>query len=214
MIDVDEITDAMLRSLLVSGSATLLAGAFSLVVALQMVKRPRVSRMLAPVLEALVGVPTVLIGLSLYMVLSKSGPLGFLNLLYTPAAIMMGEALLVTPLMSALMYRVLKSSYETYGELAISLGASEVQAWRIMISQALPGIAAAFVIGFSRAIGELGVALIVGGNIKGETRVLTTAIALEVSRGEFEDALAMGLIMVTLLVLISLSLRMLRRLQE
>ncbi|HIQ55739.1 MAG TPA: ABC transporter permease subunit, partial [Pyrodictium sp.] len=100
----------------------------------------------------------------------------------------------------------------TYGELALSLGASERQAMLLALRESLPGILASTIMGFSRAIGELGVALIVGGNIRGYTRVLTTAIALEVSKGEFEKAVALGTILVSIATTISIVLKVLKRL--
>lgn len=205
-----EVAEVALRSLYVSGIATLLATAWSIPLAYLMASRPRL-RVLASPLEALVGVPTVLVGLLLYMLLSKRGPLGVLGLLYTPYAIIVGEALLITPLVTSVAYRVLREAVERYGELALSLGASESQAMATALSQSAPGLVAAVIMGFSRAIGELGVALMVGGNIKGYTRTLTTAIALEVAKGEFEEAVAMGLILVAIVVAVSIAVRAVRR---
>lgn len=150
----------------------------------------------------------------MYMLLSSEGPLGFLRLLYTPYAVVLGQALLITPLLVSVSFRVLVQAHETFGELAVSLGATERQAMFLVVRESVPGLLAAIVMAFSRALGELGVALMVGGNIKGYTRVLTTAIALEVSRGEFELALALGGILVTALLATSLALRILRRAWE
>ena len=204
-----EVVEVALRSLYVSGTATLLATAWSIPLAYLMASRPRL-RVLASPLEALVGVPTVLVGLLLYMLLSKRGPLGVLGLLYTPYAIIVGEAILITPLVTSVAYRVLREAVEKYGELALSLGASESQAMATALSQGAPGLVAAVIMGFSRAIGELGVALMVGGNIKGYTRTLTTAIALEVAKGEFEEAVAMGLVLVAIVVAVSIAVRAVR----
>ena len=204
-----EVAEVALRSLYISGTATLLATAWSIPLAYLMASRPRL-RVLASPLEALVGVPTVLVGLLLYMLLSKRGPLGVLGLLYTPYAIIVGEAILITPLVTSVAYRVLREAVEKYGELALSLGASESQAMATALSQGAPGLVAAVIMGFSRAIGELGVALMVGGNIKGYTRTLTTAIALEVAKGEFEEAVAMGLVLVAIVVAVSIAVRAVR----
>ncbi len=194
-----------LRSLYISGTATLLATAWSTPLAYLLAKGR--GKRLLPLLEALVGVPTVLIGLFLYFLLCNECPLGFLQLLYTPQAIIIGESILVTPLLISTMYRVLKENVETYWETAVTLGASEGQAFLIAINESLTGLVASIVMAFSRAIGELGVALLVGGNIKGYTRTLTTAIALEVSKGEFEKAMELGLILVFLTLVISIALR-------
>lgn len=203
-----EVIDVALRSIYVSGTATLLSSAWSIPLAYLMASRPRL-RGLASALEALVGVPTVLVGLLLYMLLSRRGPLGFLGLLYTPYAIMLGEAILVTPLVASVAYRALRHAVETYGELALSLGATEAQALATAVREAAGGILAAVVMGFSRAVGELGVALMVGGNIKGYTRTMTTAIALDVAMGEFEEALALGVVLVLILLGLSATLRLL-----
>lgn len=202
------------RSLAVSGTATLLSSTWSIMLAYLLARSPRASRLLVPLLEALVGIPTVLVGLLLYLLLSSQGPLGMLRLLYTPRAIMVGQAILITPLIASVAYRVLIYSWSVYGELALSLGATEGQAARLVLSESLPGLMTAVVMGFSRALGELGVALMVGGNIRGYTRVITTAIALEVSRGEFGLAVSLGLMLVAILVLVSLTLRLLGRLRE
>ncbi len=203
-----EVVEVTLRSLYISGTATLLASAWSIPLAYLMASRPHL-RGLASTLEALVGVPTVLVGLTLYMLLSKRGPLGFLDLLYTPHAIIIGEALLITPLVASVAYRALRHAVETYGELALSLGATEAQAMATAVREAAGGILAATIMGFSRAVGELGVALMVGGNIKGYTRTITTTMALDVAMGEFEEALALGAILVSLLIGVSLTLRFL-----
>ena len=210
---IDELFEITIRSLAISGTATLLAGSWSIPSAYIISRLSRLSKILMPVVEAIVGLPTVLVGLLMYMLLCGSGPLGILNLLYTPYAITVGQALLITPLLISTSFRVLAHAQESYGELALTLGATERQAMQLVLAQSFPGLMASIVMSFSRALGELGVALMIGGNIRGYTRVITTAIALEVSRGEFELALMLGGILVILLVAISISLRTLRRLQ-
>ncbi len=208
---LDELLDIAVRSLFVSGAATILSSAWSIPLAYFMARSRRIQYVVAPVLEGLVGIPTVLIGLTLYMLLSRSGPLGFLNLLYTPQAIILGEAILVTPLVVSVSYRVLRAALEAYGELAYSLGATEKQAALTVLREALPGLLAAVAMGFSRAIGELGVAFMIGGNIKGYTRTLTTAIALGVSMGEYELAMSLGVVLLTLTLAVSIGLRLWQR---
>ncbi len=211
---MSELLDIVLRSLWVSGTATLLSLTWCFPASYVISKEKSLSRYVIPVAEALIGVPTVLIGLLLYMLLSSSGPLGVLGLLYTPYAIIMGEAILITPLIISVSYRVMSKTWSTFGELALTLGASESQTMSLVLKESVPGILAAIVMGFSRAMGELGIALMVGGNIKGYTRVITTAIALEVSRGEFEAAVTLGIMLVALVIAISLSLRALKRVYE
>ncbi|GAB6147506.1 ABC transporter permease [Stetteria hydrogenophila] len=205
-----ETLQVVARSLYISGSATILASLWSIPLAYAMASRPGLAR-LASTLEALVGVPTVLVGLLLYMLLSSRGPLGSLGLLYTPHAIIIGEAVLVTPLIASVAYRALRVAVERYGELALSLGATEAQAMATAVREASGGIIASLVMGFSRAIGELGVALMVGGNIRGYTRTISTAIALDVSMGEFEEALQLGAVLVALLIAASIAARLAAR---
>ncbi len=200
-----------LRTLWISGTAVGLSLAWSLPLAYFLSKKPGLARIVVPVLDALIGVPTVLVGLILYMLLSSRGPLGSLGLLYTPYAIILGEAILVTPLITSTTYHVLNTMISTYGELAITLGATEKQAMMIALREGLPGILASTAMAFSRATGELGIALMVGGNIKGYTRVMTTAIALEVARGEFESAITLGVVLVVVVVVASLSIRLLQK---
>ncbi len=210
---MEPLTDIVLRSLWVSGSATLLSSLWSLPLAYAMAVSRRLG-LLAPIMEALVGVPTVVVGLVMYMLLSRTGPLGFLNLLYTPYAIIVGEAVLITPVIVSTAYRVIRRSVETYGELARTLGAGPLQAAALVLSQSAPGLAASVVMGFSRAIGELGVAFMVGGNIAGYTRTLTTAIALGVAMGEYELAMQLGLVLIALTLAVSLAVRASKRLWE
>ena len=198
---VSEIVEITLRSLTISTLATLFSSSWSVLITLRVINsHSRLTNVFMSVMNALVGFPTVLIGLTLYMIFSKSGPLGFLGLLYTPTAIVIGEAVLITPLIISLLYEALSSAKQTYWELALSLGADERQAYYTMLRETLPDLAVTILIAFSRAIGELGVALIVGGNIRGYTRVFTTAIALEIAKGNFEVALSLGLI---LLIIVS-----------
>lgn len=207
----EEFYDIVFRSTWISGSAVLLALMWSTLLAYYATKKEFLAKHVIPLFEALIGVPTVLIGLLLYMLLSSKGVLGFLNMLYTPQAIIIGQAILVTPLITSTMYRVFNVAMNTYGELALSLGASEQQTLMIILKESMPGFIASAVMGFSRAIGELGIALIVGGNIRSYTRVLTTAIALEISKGEFEEALILGGILVSIVIITSFSLRLLRK---
>lgn len=209
-----EVLEITLRSIWISGTATVIASTWSIVLAYVMSKKDSLARYLVPLSEALIGVPTVLIGLILYILLSSRGPLGLFKLLYTPQAIIIGESILVTPLMVSICYRVIHSKWLVYGELALSLGATEKQTISIVLRESIPGIIAAYAMSFSRAIGELGIALMVGGNIRGLTRVLSTAIALEVSKGEFEKAVTLGIILIVIVVAVSFGLRILKRIEK
>lgn len=198
---VESVFDVAVRSIVITGSSALLALAWSIPAAFAMASRRLEA--LASVFEAVSNMPTVVVGLLFYFLLSRQGPLGFLNLLYTPQAVILAQSVLATPIVVATAYRILRASYETYGEAVQSLGASDLQAFAAVVRESLPGLAGSAVIGFSRTSGELGVAMIVGGNIEGSTRVLTTAATLYVSIGEFEKALYAGLTLVLISVLVS-----------
>ena len=193
-----------------SGSATLLATSWSIIIAYILASRRRVE-IISSIIEAMVGIPTVLLGLLLYMLFSHSGPLGFLNLLYTPQAMIIGESILITPLIISSTFRVLREAIQTYGEFAMSIGASRFQTIHLILKETYPTLLAASVMGFSRAIGELGVAMMIGGNIKGYTRVMTTAIALGVSKGEFETAIWLGLILLLIMIITSIVIKIIGR---
>lgn len=209
----DETLNTILRSLYVSGVATLLSLTWSIPASYFLALKER-SRLLETVIETLVGMPTVLLGLLLYFIFSSSGPLAPLKLLYTPQAIIIGESILITPLIISMSYRLLRNAVRTYSELALSLGASRIQTMTLVLRETMPGITASAVMGFSRAIGELGVAMMVGGNISGYTRVLTTAIALGVARGEFEEAVFLGLILLTITITVTVALKYLSKVYE
>jgi len=209
----DEVVEISVRSILISGSATLLASLFGLPLAYLAVVKAKV-RSFVPIAESLSGVPTVLIGLLLYMLLSRDGPLGFLNMLYTPQAIIVGQAVLVVPLIIATSFGALRTSYESVGELAITLGATDLQVMLTVLKESLNRVLASLMIAFSRALGELGIALMVGGNIRGETRVFSTSIALSVAVGEFNEAVKLGLILLAVETSLIVCVRMLQGLER
>ncbi|MCL7394970.1 MAG: ABC transporter permease [Thaumarchaeota archaeon] len=198
-----EVAEVVMRSLFISGTATVLATSWSIPIAMIITaKESEFRRALLDVANALVAVPTVIIGLVLYPLFSRSGPLGFFGILYTPIAITIGQAVLITPLIISLSASVLRETRSGIWEMAVSIGATERQALVTMVAESFPKLLTTILLGFNRAIGELGVALMLGGNIKGFTRVMTTVIALEVSKGEFEFALTLAgiLLLVTFAV--------------
>jgi len=148
-------------------------------------------------LKTLTALPTVVVGLLTYMLVSRRGPLGVLGLLYTQWAMIVGETILVTPLLAALTVAVVGGADPRIEDTALTLGASRMGAALTVLSEVRPGLVAVVVAGFGRLISELGVALMVGGNIAGSTRSMTTAIALETSKGEFALAFALGLLLLT-----------------
>jgi len=202
----EDIAGIAIRSIVISGSATLLASLWSIPISYIIAIRG-VRKSIEAAIEAMVGMPTVLLGLLLYYLFTSSGPLGFLGLLYTPIAIIIGEAILITPLLIAVIYRASRDIIVSRLELAISLGASRIQTISMLARETSSGVIAAIIMGFSRALGELGIALMVGGNIKDYTRVMTTAIALDIIRGDFEKALALGLILLLIIVSIMIAIK-------
>jgi tungstate transport system permease protein len=198
-----EVAEVVMRSLFISGTATVLATSWSIPIAMIITaKESEFRRALLDVANALVAIPTVIIGLVLYLLFSRSGPLGFFGILYTPIAIAIGQAVLITPLIISLSASVLRETRSGIWEMAVSIGATERQALVTMVAESFPKLLTTILLGFNRTIGELGVALMLGGNIKGFTRVMTTVIALEVSKGEFEFALTLAgiLLLVTFAV--------------
>jgi len=197
--------ELVLRSLWISGTATLLATAWSLPLVFIIIKKNL--RSLVTFFEGLVGVPTVLVGLLLYDLLCPRCPLGSLGLLYTPQAIVLGEAVLVTPLLVATLHTTLKRAYEEFGELVLTFGGSEWRALLVALKESWEEALGSVAMAFSRAVGELGVALIVGGNIAGYTRTMSTAIALYTQMGEFEKATQLGAILAALSVGVSFAVK-------
>lgn len=144
------------------------------------------------------GLPAVSLGLLLFMLLSRRGPLGFLHLLFTPGAIILGQAILITPIIISLIANTVESVDPMIRELALTLGASDTQASITVLRESKNGVVLAIVTSFNRAIAELGVALMLGGNILGVTRILTPAIALETIKGDFESAIAFSIILLAI----------------
>jgi tungstate transport system permease protein len=195
------------RSLLFSGVAALLAVLWATPIAMLLgLKNFHGKSIIKGFFNAMIGFPTVALGLLLWLLLSKAGPLGFLGLLYTPGAIILGEALLVTPLIVSVATNAIESVDPEMMNLAKTLGASESQASIAVLKEAVNGIIFSNAAGFNRAIAELGVALIVGGNLAGFTDVLTTDISNLTSRGEFSTAIALGIILLVIVFGINLTI--------
>jgi tungstate transport system permease protein len=166
---------------------------------------------LIALLNALMGLPPVVVGLAIYLLLSRSGPLGVLGLLYTPQAMILAQAVLVTPLIAALARNALANLNDEYEELFASLRLSPAARVRALLWDGRYGLLTAALAGFGRAIAEVGAVIIVGGNIENVTRVMTTAIALETSKGNLALALALGIILMSLAVLVNVAVLQLNR---
>jgi tungstate transport system permease protein len=154
--------------------------------------------------NASMSVPTVVVGLLVYSLLSRSGPLGDLGLLYTLTAMIIGQALLAFPIVSGLTLAAMNSLDKRIPVTIASLGATAYQSALMYLREARYGIAAAVTAGFSRVFAEIGVSMMLGGNIKGYTRNITTAIALETGKGEFAIGIALGLVLLITAVVINL----------
>jgi len=206
------VLDATVRSLYISGAVTLFAVSWSLPLGMIIGSRSFLGKNLVKgFFNSMIGVPTVGLGLILYLLFSKSGPLGVLQLLYTPLAIVIGESVLVTPIMISFIVSAVENVDPEIKDLARTLGATESQANLAVLKEALPSVVLAVVAGFNRAIAELGIALMVGGNISGLTRVLTTSIALETTRGNFELAIALTMILSLIVFILSFITNALKR---
>ncbi|MEM9438304.1 MAG: ABC transporter permease [Pseudomonadota bacterium] len=207
--DILEIT---LRSLGVSVTAVLIACALGIPLGTWLaVTRFRGRRLSVAVLNALMGLPPVVVGLVFYLLFSRAGPLGVFNLLFTPWAMIMAQIVIVLPLVASITHQVVRDLWSEYRDLLLSLGASRGQRMGILIRDARRSLMTAALAGFGRAIGEVGAILIVGGNIDHLTRVLTTAITLETSKGNLIFAVAMGAVLVGISLCVSVALHLLSR---
>ena len=210
-----EVLGIVSRSLLFSGIAVILAILWGTPLAMLIaMKQFRGKTLIKTFLNTLIGLPTVVLGLILFLVFSKGGPLGFLGLLYTPAAIMIGQAILITPILVSIGVSAIESVDPGIMSLSKTLGASESQAQIAVLKEAASGIILSDLASFNRAIGELGVVLLVGGNIAGggnRTDVLATAISRNVQISEFGLAIALGLLLVMILFTINIIVAVLRK---
>jgi tungstate transport system permease protein len=160
--------------------------------------------------NTLMAIPTVVIGLFVFSFISRQGPLGVLGLLFTPAAMVIGQFLLATPIVVALSYAAIQGIDPRVKMTALTLGARSHQVIITLLLEARFAIIAAVIAGFGRVIGEVGSAMMLGGNIRGYTRTISTAIALETSKGEFSLGLALGMILLTVALSVNIALRYLQ----
>ncbi len=200
------------RSLSISAIASVIAALISLPLGSMIFHSQFLGkRFLISFINTLFSLPTVLVGLFVFLLFSRSGPLGEFGLLFTPTIMIIGQALLVTPLMLGLVISALSGIDRQAKETAVALGASRWQMGVLMVKEARYAIFTAFILGFGRAISEVGLALMVGGNIRGFTRVLTTAISLETSKGDIELSMALGIILLSIALFINLILSWLQQ---
>ena len=188
----------------VSLAATAIAAAIALPLGAALAIFPfRGRRVLVVLANAFFGLPPVVVGLVLYLAFSRSGPLGFLQLLYTPAAMVIAQAILAAPIITALVHRTSERAWARYGDELISDGATGLQAIPQILRIVRADLLTALLAGFGRTISEVGAVILVGGNIRGLTRTMTTAIALQTSQGELPLALALGAVLIGISISIS-----------
>ncbi len=181
-------------SLMASAAAALLG--LPLGAALAVLRFPG-RRGLVVLVNALLGLPPVVVGLALYLLLSRAGLLGGLDLLFTPGAMVLAQALLALPIVAALAHRAAEAAWAIYGDELQMDGAGRLRAIPVLLRTAPAQVLTAVLAGFGRSVSEVGAILIVGGNIAGQTRTMTTDVALETSRGNLAFALALGVVLVT-----------------
>ena len=209
---MNELLDIVARSLMVSGTATSLAVLWGLPIAITIGLREFRGRLaLRSFFNAMLGFPTVALGLILYILFSATGPLGALGLLYSPTGIIIGQAILVTPIVVSLLANALESVDPAVKDLAKTLGATERQASLTVLGEARKGSILAGIAAFNRAVSELGVALMIGANIPGWIQVMTTAIQSELGRGNVLLSIELAAVLLAIVFAITLVMNLLRR---
>ena len=207
-----EVVGAVWTSLYTSVAGILLAAAFGIPVGTLIgVGRFTGRRAVLTLLNTLMALPTVVVGLVIYGFLSRQGPLGALGLLFTPVAMIIGQTVLSAPIVANYTVAAVAGADPRIMTTALTLGAGRLRAaWQLLLEVRF-GVMAAVVAGFGRVIAEVGVAMMLGGNIRGYTRTMTTAIALETSKGEFAFGLALGLVLMTVALVVNLFLNLLQQ---
>ncbi|HEY48678.1 MAG TPA: ABC transporter permease subunit [Dehalococcoidia bacterium] len=171
----------------------------------------RGKRLLVSIIQTFYALPTVFVGLLVFITFSRAGPLGGLGILFTPQVMVIGQVVLISPIITGLTISALSGVSTEIKDTAVSLGATRLQTVRTVLLEARYATVTAILVGFGRALSEVGLALMVGGNIRGFTRTLTTAMSLETSMGNLELSIALGLILITLALIVSV---LVNRLQQ
>jgi tungstate transport system permease protein len=199
-----ELIEIVLLSLQVSLTAVLLASAIGLLLGSALaLARFRGRPLVIVTLNALMGLPPVVVGLLVYLLLSRSGPLGPWGLLFTPTAMIIAQCVLVTPIIAALSRQIVQDLWEELDEQLRSLGVGRWRTMRTLLWEGRFSLLTAILAGFGRSIAEVGAVIIVGGNIAHVTRTMTTAIALETSKGDLPLALGLGLILIVIALFVN-----------
>jgi tungstate transport system permease protein len=213
ILDLDkELLGIIFLSIKVSGSALVVATLFGLPLgALLGFKKFPMNGLFINVLNTFMGLPPVVVGLFIYLLLSRAGPLGFMALLYSPTAMIIAQSILAFPIVSSLSHSAIISVDPIIRQASMTLGATPFQVSLTIVREARYGIMSGIIAAFGRVMAEVGAILIVGGNIAGFTRVMTTTIALETDKGNFELALALGIILLTISLVINSALHLIQK---
>ena len=193
---MNEIISIILLSLFVSVISTLAATVFGVLISLVILfKDFRLKKLVIKLTNTFMSMPPVLMGLLMYLTLSRKGPLGSFKLLFTPTAIIITQTFLILPIIISLTYSYLNSIEEDIRRNCAALGISKKHTVYIMIKESLPQMISIVSTGFGRGISEVGAAMMIGGNIKGYTRIMTTYIAMETGKGNFNESIILGLVL-------------------
>jgi len=207
-----EIIEITIRSIYISGIATAMSILWCIPIGLTIGLSDFLGKQFVKgVFNALLGVPTVALGLILYLLFSSAGPFGSLNLFLDPLGVSIGQAILITPIMISFITSTVEAVDPDIKNLAKTLGASETEASFAVLRESTSGVVLAIVAGFNRAIAELGIVLMIGQNLRGRTRVLTTTIALETTRGNIALSIALAIILLAIVLSISLLTNLMQR---
>ncbi|MBI4654542.1 MAG: ABC transporter permease [Nitrospirae bacterium] len=207
-----ELLGIIFLSLKVSGIALVIATITGLPIgALVGLKRFPLRRVTISLMNTFMGLPPVVVGLFLYLILSRSGPFGFMGLLYTPSAMVIAQSILAFPIVASLSHSAIVNVDPIIKQASMTLGATPFQVTLNMMREARYGIISGVIAAFGRVMAEVGAILVVGGNIAGYTRVMTTTIALETDKGNFELAIALGVILLMISLIINMVLHLIQR---
>jgi len=200
------------RSLMISVTSTVLASLICIPLgSLIHFNSFRGKRIVVSLIQTFYSIPTVVVGLFVFVFFSRAGPLGGLGLLFTPTVMVLGQMILITPILLGLTISAASGVDRAIPDTARSLGASGFQTAVVVLREARFAVVAAVIMGFGRAISEVGIALMVGGNIRGFTRVITTAISLETSKGDLELSIALGIILIIIALIVNIAMNRLQQ---
>ncbi|HQD42365.1 MAG TPA: ABC transporter permease [Bacillota bacterium] len=193
-------------------SVSLVSVVISMVISLPMgiaigMKEFPLRKAVVMVINTLMGLPPVIAGLFVYLLLSRSGPLGYLGILHSPKAMIIAQVLLIIPIITGITMAAIKDRGRLIKNTAYTLGAGKIQMLWTLIREFRTSIGSSLIAGYGRAISEVGAVMLVGGNIKGYTRVMTTAIVLETNMGNFDQAIAIGIVLLALFFVINIFLQ-------